>query len=73
MSVNEERKKAWIHAINKEREDFESVALKSVALHSQSVALQKVVKNPYIWLMAFLNCSPEKISETKSLSSKVNP
>ena len=61
LPVNEERKKFWIHAVSKGREDFESVALHSVALHSQSVALQKVLKNPHILLMAFLNCSPEKI------------
>ena len=38
LPVNEERSKAWIHAVTKGREDFESVALQSLALHSQSVA-----------------------------------
>ena len=61
LPVNEERKKSWIHAVSKGRQDFGSVALHSVALHSQSVALQKVLKNPHILLMTFLNCSPEKI------------
>ena len=38
-------------------------------MNNQSVALQKVIKNPHMFLMAC--CSPVKISKTKSLSTSV--
>ena len=56
LPVNEERKKAWILAVSKRREYFESVALQS-----QSFALQEVQKNPHMLLMAFLSCSQKNI------------
>ena len=54
---------------SKGREDFESVALQSVALHFQAVTLKKVLKISRMLLMVFLSSSPVKITKTKSLSS----